>query len=101
MSDTAEYKYQNLKIYHLKVVHDIDMRIQKFPKGWFGTYTDETEIIVVARSPSEARQIASTSRYGELVYDTDLVFWKEPELSTCEEVIVDRPMILLAQCGTG
>lgn len=101
MSDTQEYKYENLKLYRLKVVDDIDTRIQRHPKGWFGQYTEETEIIVAARSEAEARQVASTTRYGPIVYNADLVFWKEPELSTCEEITVNHPMILLAQCGTG
>jgi hypothetical protein len=90
--DTQDTK--PLKIYHLTVHEDISDRIKHYKKGWFGWYTEETEILVAANSEEEARILAWRE-------DEDYIFWKHSDLSTCEEIKVDKPMILIAQSGTG
>lgn len=63
----------------------------------FSGYTDVYALAVIAENESAARQMA----YEETNRLTDSTWWLNPKQTSCEEIPIDVPKILMLAEGTG
>ena len=64
----------------------------------YSVWTDYTELLIVAETEAQARDIADSHNSEALRFKHP---WLHPEYTSCEEVDLTTPAVIGSQAGTG
>jgi hypothetical protein len=88
------------RVYLLRVI-DLDaLDSEAGSKFMFSPWVDDHGFVVVAENEDAARALVVASA-GEGIRSDPPSYWLDPKWTSCEEVTLDKPRIVMADTPTG